>query len=93
MPEDGIIGFKYFETESRDGSIVNIANDAAVLHASRRLFDTHGSDTAGAARHGHLETAQHAVQAAAFRKAGLEDVDRPDDVDNNDFDDGSDFFL
>jgi hypothetical protein len=92
MPEDGLIGFKYFETESRDGNIVNIANDAAVLHASRRLFDTHGSDTASAARHGHLETAQHAVQAAAFRKAGL-DVDRSDDVDNNDFDDGSDFFL
>ena len=89
MPEDGLIGFKYFETQVGDTRVkINIANDAAVQAASDHLKNL----TAGAARHGHLDTAQHAVQAAAFRKAGL-DVDRSDDVDNNDFDDGSDFFL
>ena len=90
MPEDCncIIGFADFETQV-GRTTVNIANEAAVLAASVRLFN----ETAAIARAGHLDTAREAVQKAAIRKAGL-DGDQSHDVDvSGGSDEGSDFFL
>lgn len=83
MPEDALIGFKFFSR----GQGPDIASENAVRNATEHLQN----EIAFEAAFDHLDRATEAVSTAARRKAAQEPDTPNDDV--PEFIEGTDFFI
>jgi len=92
MAEDGIVGFHYFDYETRN---LVIANDAAVEASAGHLVNEVAFEAAFEAirASGAIQAVQHAAEMKAGRVLDNPNLDHPDHGVTPDFHEAIDHFL